>query len=107
MNFCTELFDGYIILWFQKFFEILNADSLCFYMKFCNSPRIIPDKNKDFINRVLINRPPNDYKKYSKNSKKTIKFALVTDIHVDYYYKEVFFYAPTRKNRELSQNAEK
>ena len=87
-DFCNNVFEGIVRIWATKLLGIFDPLRICVKLEICTTPKIIPDINKNFINRVLLDRPPKQ--SYSIPSKgNTVKFVLFADMHVDYEYKEV------------------
>ena len=102
---CKTLLDGALPFWFDKAFDFLNPDVVCFKYKLCRKPKIIKDLNKNYINRVLKDRPPRKEVPKPNPSLKPLRFVSFADAHVDYFYKEVPGYLSNC--RELLLNAER
>ena len=88
-QFCTTWYDGILELWYKQLMKIINPVRVCHQHGLCSS-RIIPDSNKEYRNRLLIDRPPkNSFSYATENTSKTYKFGVFNDIHIDRRYKEV------------------
>ena len=90
-NFCATAYNVIIKLWLVNLIGFFNSTRVCYENSMCASHIIIPDSNKRYINRVLIDRPPkHNYTmpiaNFNDNDDDYINFAVLTDIHVDQNY---------------------
>lgn len=64
---------------------LLNSETMCKKTGFCRYPIFIPDDEKEFIYRVLKDKPPVRRPVVDPNGEK-FTFAAFGDVHVDRYY---------------------
>jgi hypothetical protein len=64
---------------------LLNHETVCKKLRFCRYPIFVPDNEKDYIYRVLENKPPVKRPVINPNGE-TFTFAAFGDLHVDKYY---------------------
>jgi hypothetical protein len=68
-----------------------DGDILCPKLELCSQPILISDDFNKFRNDILLDKPPRTYTDSSIPCKLTseMKFAVVTDLHVDMAYSTV------------------
>jgi hypothetical protein len=72
--------------------SILDSEEFCSKASFCSWPKYIPDKDGDYVKRILKDTPV--YHSTNTNDVKgLIRFLVFTDIHLDFGYMEVKYKA--------------
>ena len=67
-----------------------SGDILCPEYGFCSNPKILPDDFEKFKKEILKDKPPRIYPDVLNSSTPNIKFAVITDMHVDMGYSQVW-----------------
>ena len=82
----------YIPLFYHNFLRaILNPVKHCSMAGFCDYPTYLPDRNSDFIQRILKDKPPRKIIA-PINTEQPLKYIVITDMHPDPLYHLVNIY---------------
>eukprot|EP00826_Nyctotherus_ovalis_P048952 TRINITY_DN582_c0_g2_i9.p1 TRINITY_DN582_c0_g2~~TRINITY_DN582_c0_g2_i9.p1 ORF type:complete len:508 (+),score=109.11 TRINITY_DN582_c0_g2_i9:192-1715(+) len=87
--FCAGRRDNVVPYEYKAQISKYNSDEMCWSYGLCTDVKYVKDPHKSYAAKVLAHSPPyTTYEGLAPNRSKPIKFLVVTDIHMDFDYRE-------------------
>lgn len=89
-QFCAGRRDNVVVHEYKAQISKYNSDEMCWSYGLCRDVNYVKNTRKSYAAKVLAHSPPyTAYEGLAPNRSKPIKFLVVTDIHMDFDYREV------------------
>eukprot|EP00826_Nyctotherus_ovalis_P004171 TRINITY_DN10874_c0_g1_i11.p1 TRINITY_DN10874_c0_g1~~TRINITY_DN10874_c0_g1_i11.p1 ORF type:complete len:153 (-),score=16.52 TRINITY_DN10874_c0_g1_i11:148-606(-) len=83
---CEQFYENVCVLMGTNLLRRFDGEVLCPKLGLCNNPIIVPADFNEFRRKILLDKPPRVYPDASISD---MKFAVITDLHVDLAYSTV------------------